>query len=278
MVKIVLSAVSGLAKLVGATARTAAVALVLTPAGISGAATLSSSYNSNVTYSYPGLGTVNDVGSDSTNTNASLTRTSQLQAEFSLFVQSDFGVNKIEITTARYGPGVVASGATANSFWDDTFVVSGGVGTGTATFQERIHGDLQLSALSSSPFASIRLIVRIPIAAQGISYSESIGRQVSHSWSGTSFVNGILTRDFQFTYGIPFTIQSELSASVQDGGIAHFGSTILAGLILPAGATVVSESGKLYSELAPIPEPRTYLLLLAGLGLISYVTRHRKGI
>jgi hypothetical protein len=40
------------------------------------------------------------------------------------------------------------------------------------------------------------------------------------------------------------------------------------------GSTFVSDSGNLMT--APIPEPETYAMLLAGLGLIGFMTRRRK--
>ena len=96
------------------------------------------------------------------------------------------------------------------------------------------------------------------------------------TWSGSSFESGVLTRTFEFTYGSPFTIQSDLNVQGQDGGLALFGSTIVADFLLPAGATLVADSGALYSPIATaVPEPPVVLLTFLG-GLAAFVLKRRR--
>ena len=246
------------------------------------AAELLSSYSYDSFYGASGQGTQFDTGSDSTNTAQPLAHTSTVApAALSLFVQSDFGVHKGSITSARFGGGtepLQGGGGQANSRWVDTFQLSGGTGSATAIYQMRIDGSLSFSALSSLPLAQVDLRARSN-AFEGVVYRRSIGRGTDQeTWSGTSYVDGILQREFEFTYGIPFTIQSDLLVNGQDGGIATFASTILAGFILPAGAVLASESGAQYPSLSPIPEPPTWLLCIASFGFFIARIREKRSI
>ncbi len=42
------------------------------------------------------------------------------------------------------------------------------------------------------------------------------------------------------------------------------------------GATLVTNNSALFSPSAPVPEPETYAMMLAGLGLMGFVARRRK--
>lgn len=238
----------------------------------SGSAELLSSYSYDSFYSAPGQGTLFDTGSDSTSTTQPLTHTSIVApAALTVFVQSDFGVQKAAIASARFGGGTEpfqGGGGQVNSRWIDTFQINGGIGSATAVYQMRIDGTLSLSGLSSLPSARVELRA-LSNAFSGFSYARLIGVGTDvETWQGTSYASGILIREFQFTYGVPFVIQSDLLLGGADGGIASFGSTILAGFIVPAGAVLSSESGAAYAELSPIPEPSAMLLSAAGLALL----------
>jgi len=251
---------------------------LLLPTQPSWSAELLSSYSYGSFYSASGQGTQFDSGSDSTTNNAPLSHTSALVPEVSVFVQSDFGVQKVEVTSARFGGGnepFQGGGGQVNSRWVDTFVIEGGVGTGIATFQVQIDGDIQLSPLSSDPFAQIFLNAHSNTF--GVQYNRTVGRgQTGETWQGTSFTNGILTREFEFTYGSPFTIQSDVNIQGQDGGLALFGSTVLAGFVLPSGATLATDSGASYAPLVAVPEPSSWLLTVSGLSILALALQRRR--
>lgn len=66
------------------------------------------------------------------------------------------------------------------------------------------------------------------------------------------------------------------ASQFQGGGIAMLDviNTGRAGLIVPDGYAFSSASGVFAT--APVPEPETYALLLAGLGLVGLAARHRR--
>ena len=55
---------------------------------------------------------------------------------------------------------------------------------------------------------------------------------------------------------------------------ANFANTAQVALSLPVGYSFASASGHFLS--APVPEPETYAMILAGLGLLGFVARRRK--
>ncbi|MFP5408749.1 MAG: PEP-CTERM sorting domain-containing protein [Gammaproteobacteria bacterium] len=112
-------------------------------------------------------------------------------------------------------------------------------------------------------------------------------------------VNVTLTGTLDFTYGEAFYLIGELGTSVVnldafvtfcsfemecpgnppvDGTGATtldlLNSALLAGIVLPEGATFASASGAAYNVTA-VPEPGEWAMLLAGLGLVAWRTRRR---
>lgn len=75
-------------------------------------------------------------------------------------------------------------------------------------------------------------------------------------------------------YG-PFTFRANLAVHPYDGQIANFGSTGTLSITLPNGYTFGSSSGVLLTAVAAVPEPETYALILAGLGLMGFAVRRR---
>jgi hypothetical protein len=195
----------------------------------------------------------------------------------SAFVQTNYGVQRAQVRSAWFGSGrdLQAGGGNINSQWTDSFIISGGVGTGVATYQVLIDGNLEFSPLSFQPSASIILRVRglVPAATN---YVKTIGLAGdSETWQGTSFTNGVLTRDFEFTYGSPFQIQNDLVLGGGQGGLALFGSTVVAGMVLPDGASLTTGSGALYAPIVAVPVPPGYALMLSGLAVIGLALRRK---
>jgi hypothetical protein len=78
--------------------------------------------------------------------------------------------------------------------------------------------------------------------------------------------------------GDQYTFISRLKISVT-GYTADFASTARVYLSLPTGVTYTSGSGSFLAGATPIaavPEPETYAMLLAGLGIVGAVTRRRR--
>lgn len=113
-------------------------------------------------------------------------------------------------------------------------------------------------------------------------------------------VNVTLTGTLDFTYGEAFYLIGALGTNVLNDGLETFcsfdisgdpcvptskdgtgattldflNSALLAGVILPEGASFASASGAAYNVTA-VPEPGEWAMLLAGLGLVVWRTRRK---
>ncbi|MEW5966317.1 MAG: PEP-CTERM sorting domain-containing protein [Pseudomonadota bacterium] len=113
-------------------------------------------------------------------------------------------------------------------------------------------------------------------------------------------VNVTLTGTLDFTYGEAFYLIGALGTNVLNDGLETFcsfdisgdpcvptpkdgtgattldflNSALLAGIVLPEGATFASASGAAYNVTA-VPEPGEWAMLLAGLGLVAWRARRR---
>lgn len=84
---------------------------------------------------------------------------------------------------------------------------------------------------------------------------------------------------FAETISLPFTIDDahrmvNLTASLYgqafNGAHVDFANTGTLSLVLPSGLSFTSESGLLLTaQTAPVPEPQTYVLMLAGVGFVA---------
>jgi hypothetical protein len=99
-----------------------------------------------------------------------------------------------------------------------------------------------------------------------------------------SFSNGMrFTIQFPIPLTGDFLIESQLEGTafargdLSEGvGVAtvNAGNTATLQMILPAGATFASSSGVFLT--APVPEPHTWLLMLAGVGVVAHLARRRR--
>jgi hypothetical protein len=113
-------------------------------------------------------------------------------------------------------------------------------------------------------------------------------------------VNVTLTGTLDFTYGEAFYLIGALGTNIMNDGLESFcsfdisgdpcvptpkdgtgattldflNSALLAGIVLPEGATFASASGAAYNVTA-VPEPGEWAMLLAGLGLVAWRTRRK---
>lgn len=87
--------------------------------------------------------------------------------------------------------------------------------------------------------------------------------------------------NFDYVKGNRYLIVASLDVGVNNGGTVDFYNTAsLSGLTLTPGTTMSAMSGTDYFNLGstvapPIPEPETYALMLAGLGLVGWAARRR---
>jgi hypothetical protein len=171
--------------------------------------------------------------------------------------------------------------AKATSTYSDWFVISGGTGMAYASLDAFLDGTLSGGTTGS---ASVSFNVSFnpqPSYCWYCSYDESMNYQTvvseSQSISGrrsrTSFDS--FTGEFAFTYYTPFQLITTLTVNASDGGTANFINTgEISSFDLPEGAQLTSASGLFVAT--NVPEPETYALMLAGLGLVGFMAGKRK--
>lgn len=179
-----------------------------------------------------------------------------------------------------YGYNYGNSSASANANWSDWFVISGGTGLGTANFESVLNG-----TLSSAKNGSASYSLNIGYSTGSYCYywynTCSEADQTQSLFSQNSSLSGkaksTLSQDiegeFTFEYDKAFQLTATLNTSAANGGMAEFNLASLgSSLVLPVGAQMLSSSG-LYVQ--AVPEPETYAMLLAGLGLVGFAARRR---
>lgn len=201
--------------------------------------------------------------------------------------------------------------AVGRSVWEELYQIGGGTGTGQFTGTIHIDGTLSgpLGDGKATLGWSLRTFSNQLVASVSATYdaaldSWSMGVYSNGAWNYTSgtgslTVNQDVVASYSFTYGTALYLQSDLFTSVSGNGSADFSNTVqFTGMKLPQGAAVYvlsgarasdygisfggDGSGTICADLAcavgatqPIPEPGTYAMLLAGLGVIGWTARRR---
>jgi len=207
-----------------------------------------------------------------------------------------FGINKVSGSSGPYATVGSPNGnfASAISRWTDQVVITGGTGTGTVEFGVHLNG-----SLSTFAYLSSALLFNYDVNGQPTSSSAEFHYLFSHfpdafgspvpgygstypCVSGPCIVDNEYTTTYTFNYGTPFLLSGLLylnaghSAPAFTATFADFSSTaVLNEVMLPNGATLQSASGTEY-PLSAVPEPETYALLIAGLGLLGFVARRKR--
>ena len=201
-----------------------------------------------------------------------------------------------------------AATAVGRSVWEELYQIGGGTGTGQFTGTLHIDGSLSgplgnglatldwtLSTFSDVVIAS----VSASFDASTNSWTKSVlsnGIQTTTSGTGTLSFDENIIASYTFTYGAALYLKSDLSTKVSGNGTADFSNTVqFTGMRLPEDTAVYvfsgtpattygisfagNGSGTICQDLAcavtAVPEPGSYALLLAGLGVLGWVTRRR---
>jgi hypothetical protein len=211
---------------------------------------------------------------------------------------TDFGVmkNYATATITNYSSNTYGfnNAATATSYVSDYLTFGGGSGTGYVKLVFDVTGSTSMTAdpALNGPSAQGTLAV----FNKAFPEQAPLGTPVS-SWGFTgaaTFTSALM----EFQYGAPFGLTLTSSAFVAPAdtggaytynfsGTADFGSTIdLSNLFVysDAGGTqqqnfsVAALSGTAYptAAIAAIPEPSTYALMLAGVGIVGFVACKRR--
>lgn len=200
--------------------------------------------------------------------------------------------------------------AVGRSLWEELYQIGGGTGTGQ--FTGTIHIDGTLTGLTTGTASldwSLRTFSDNLVAGLRADYDVgantwSLGVYNNGAWNYTSgtgalTINQDVTGSYSFAYGAALYLKSDLFTSVTGNGNADFSNTVqFTGMKLPQGAAVYVQSGAkaadygisfagdgtgtICTDLAcavgstqPIPEPETYVLLMAGLGVVGWMARRR---
>lgn len=195
---------------------------------------------------------------------------------------------------ASYGDNGVAlpsGGGYAVSTWSDGFVVSGGSGVGTLNLSIQLHGTLideadviyaLLKSDDSNAFSPTAIVgdagagyIDLPGTIPVLLVEVDDTPDYPADFGAISLPSGFVDQQFNvsisFNYGQAFYLASVLDI----GGYGDFYNSADFGITAPEGASLTSLSGTLYSP-AAVPEPETYTMMLAGLGLMGFMARRRK--
>lgn len=199
------------------------------------------------------------------------------------------GVNRAEAIATL--PGSPAGQANALSLWFDKFTMTGGSGSGsarvsatvTATIQDDFKARGLYYLLKLTPEQLLDIQSRSPESlateyfTSGIPSSMVVISARRTESNGPVNVNATLKGTLAFEYDQPFYLASMLMVEAQEMGAisainsVHFGLSLVDPL-----ASYDSDSNTVYA--AFVPEPETYALILAGLGMVAAgVRRQRKG-
>lgn len=199
--------------------------------------------------------------------------------------KSQFGLLDAEVIlsdpsqSSGMNPG---NNARAVAKFSDTLLINGGQGSGTATVTAHFMGNFTDN--STQP-AMGTAGASFQVEIYGNNFVWQYPLDISKSmWDGNQ-VDVTPTGQFTFTYGAPFSLKGELTVSGFNGGSADFygNAEILSIVIDNSQATWEIASvanGQLSDDpynIRAVPEPETWAMLLAGLGLVGFRLRQRAG-
>jgi len=214
------------------------------------------------------------------------------------------GINRIAVSNGTAvvdendrATGIGGPFSVALSLWSEVFTIGGGTGTGTLTVSAVVTGQFGsgygaegLYALAAVSEAEAGVIFDDPLGAilgdavpsplllvhqsTTAPQYDSEGERVA---PGSAFGDTV-SATLQFTYGQPFMLVSMMAGFANDFGSLTAMNSAVFGLTVEGnpGATILTASGALYP--AAVPEPETYALFLAGLGLLGLAARRARRV
>ena len=179
------------------------------------------------------------------------------------------------IASTSYAPALgwaASTTADATASFTDYVVFTGGAGVSSANLLASLSGSLtggQIGGRAGYIYNVDLFEVASPLSSETL-VSES--RTVFGSRTVT--LNDTLESGFDFTFGKTYGLTATLTLEARDGGVADFADTAKLNFAVASGVGLVSASGYGYN-VAAVPEPQTYAMLLAGLGMIGAIARRR---
>lgn len=174
--------------------------------------------------------------------------------------------------STSFAPGASAgsySNASGVASFTDYVTFTGGSGVADGLFLSTLEGSLKGGAKGSASYEYNISLFDVAAGTSQLLVSDA------HSYGkGKLTVNNDYESDFSFTFGKTYALVATLTASAKDGGIANFKDTATLNFSLGSGVGLTSASGYSYGVPA-VPEPQTYAMLLAGLGMVGAMARRR---
>jgi hypothetical protein len=183
-----------------------------------------------------------------------------------LDIVSDFGVNRLSVTTKE------TSGTSA---WLDRWLITDSALSGTAgqlSIQWTLAGTLSVTDTLACPGCdSASIVYSSLVGAPSVFSPGTVLVSASQTGTGTTTVQETGTLSVSFIYGTAFNVGFSLAGGIgddlQSGSVNFFNSALVAGVVLPDGATLVTDNTRIQYPVSnlpppsPIPEPSTLLLV-----------------
>lgn len=190
---------------------------------------------------------------------------------FDASAESSAGALKAYAGTKFSNGGWGYSSANSTATFTDYITFSGGTGASEGSLVSLLEGSLTGGKTgNASYFYSISLFDTTSGTSESLVWD-------SHAVSGKQKLklNNEYGADFSFNFGTTYQLVASLSLYAGNGGTADFSDTAMLSFDMgSADVKIATASGFNYGVPA-VPEPQTYAMLLAGLGMISVMARRR---
>lgn len=226
----------------------------------------------------------------------------------SSFAQTDYGVNRVAASgglvgvNETWGSGLALVDTTAYSFWTDNLTITGGAAGDLVnlSFSGRTTYSLDLvgGAVATAPAVTLEqtFVANSPIDGGQVTLSNAQFASnaalgfVDWTFSLAARSGDLIGLTMSFNVGINSSFQGlQLGSTDKRVSFDSSKTALLETLDVTDGYALSSASGELVvhngafaynavlaDTVTPIPEPETYALMLAGLGLMSVIARRRR--